>query len=79
MIDGIAIGVVVFIVGGLATAIFLYLRRAYREGGWKQVRRDAVIAVVAFILGVIINRIHQSEAEHLGKTISDAWSRFLYP
>ena len=79
MIDWIAVGLMVFIIGGLATAIFLYLRRAYREGGWRQVRRDAVIAVVAFILGVIINRIHQSEAEHLGKMISDAWTRYLYP
>src|SRR5467141_4165383 len=45
-IDWLAIGLVSLILGGLLLAFFLYLRTAYKQGGWKNVRRDFLIAVI---------------------------------
>jgi hypothetical protein len=49
-IDWIAIGFVVFLLGGLLLAFFLYFRTAFKEGGWKNVRRYAWIALGALAI-----------------------------
>ena len=42
----LAVGLLLFIFGGILLAFFLYLRTAYKQGGWKNVRRAFFIAVV---------------------------------
>ena len=59
-IDWIAIGLAAFIVGGLLVALVLYLRTAFKDGGWKNVKRAAWIAVVTLSVFAIF-RIAQNQ------------------
>jgi hypothetical protein len=44
------LGLLLFIVGGIMGAFFLYLRTSYRKGGWKQVRADFIIAILVLLV-----------------------------
>ncbi|HXP17890.1 MAG TPA: hypothetical protein VN868_12375 [Terriglobales bacterium] len=54
-----AIGLMLFIVGGIIGAFFLYLRTSYRNGGWKRVRTDFIIAIVALLVWAAV-RIYEN-------------------
>ena len=52
-LDWIAFGLLAFIFGGFLLAFLLYLRTAYKAGGWKRVRwasYTAVVAIAVFVL-----------------------------
>jgi hypothetical protein len=49
-LDWMAVGLLLFIFGGIAGAFFLYLRTAYRKGGWRRMRTDLKIALVALLM-----------------------------
>jgi hypothetical protein len=75
MIDQItwlAIGLVLLLLGGLLSAFFLYLRTAYKAGGWKRVRRDFFIAVIALAAFVVIRIIENLQIESLKKAV-ESW------
>lgn len=43
------IGLVLFVAGGIILAFTLYLRTAYRKGGWRQVKTSFILAIVALV------------------------------
>jgi small-conductance mechanosensitive channel len=55
-IDWAAIGLVVLLLGGFLLAFLLYFRTAFKQGGWKNVRRSAWFALVA-LTGFVIERV----------------------
>jgi uncharacterized membrane protein len=68
-IDWLAIGLVSLILGGLLLALFLYLRTAYKQGGWKNVRRDFFIAVFVLAAWVVVRVIQNHQIESLKKAV----------
>src|SRR5215469_10369739 len=65
LIDWIAIGLFVFILGGLLLAFFLYFHTAFKAGGWKNVKRSAWIALSALALFTIERIIQNREIDSL--------------
>lgn len=59
--DWTAIGLLVFVVGGILLALLLYFRTAFKEGGWKNVKRSAVI-VLAVMAAWVVVRIIQTQS-----------------
>jgi hypothetical protein len=74
-IDWIAIGFVVFLLGGLLLAFFLYFRTAFKEGGWKNVRRYAWIAFGALAIFVIERIIQNREIDSLKKFVDSLFKK----
>ena len=68
-IDWLAIGLVSLILGGLLLALFLYLRTAYKQGGWKNVRRAFLIAVIVLAAWVVVRVIENQQIESLKKAV----------
>jgi hypothetical protein len=68
-IDWLAIGLVSLILGGLLLAFFLYLRTAYKQGGWKNVRRDFLIAVFVLAAWAVVRVIQNHQIESLKKAV----------
>jgi hypothetical protein len=58
-LDWMALGLMLFIVSGIMGAFFLYLRTSYRKGGWKRVRTDFIIAIVALLVWAAV-RIYEN-------------------
>jgi len=52
-LDWIAFGLLAFIFGGFLLAFLLYVRTAYKSGGWNRVRSASYTAVVAIALFVL--------------------------
>lgn len=71
-IDWLAIGLVSLILGGLLLAFFLYLRTAYKKGGWKNVRRDFFIAVIVLAAWVVVRVIQNQQIASLKKAV-EGW------
>jgi uncharacterized protein (DUF983 family) len=71
-VDVLAVALVVLIVGGIVGAFFLYLRTAYRKGGWIAVRRDFWIAIVVLTAFVVERILQNLEIQRLKRTI-DGW------
>ena len=59
-LEWIAMTGAVVLTGAFLLAFFLYLRTAYRRGGWKEVRWDFVVAILALIAFYII-RVSQND------------------
>ena len=70
-IDWVAIGFVVLLLGGLLLAFFLYFRTAFKEGGWKNVKYAAWVALVALTIFFIKRMIQNHEINSLKKFIDD--------
>ena len=62
-IDWAALLLIVFIGGGIVLAFFLYLRTAYRKGGWRQVRTSLLLAIIALVALYIIRVAQNSELQ----------------
>jgi hypothetical protein len=69
-IDWVAIGFVFFLLGGLLLAFFLYFRTAFKEGGWKNVRYAARIALVVLLLFFIARILKNREISSLKEFIN---------
>ena len=48
-LEWIALGGALLLVMAVLAAFILYLRTAYRKGGWRRVRTDLVIAIAALV------------------------------
>jgi DMSO reductase anchor subunit len=68
----LAVGLLLFILGGILLAFFLYLRTAYKQGGWKNVRRDFLIAVIALTAWALVRVIENRQIESFKKTV-ESW------
>jgi len=55
----IAVGLMTFIVLGILGAFVAYARTSYKQGGWKRVRRDLLIAAFA-LAALALERIAQN-------------------
>ena len=72
--DWLAAGLLLALPAALVGAFFLYLRTAYRKGGWRAVRISLLIAIVA-IAALLAERIVENVGlEHL-KDAVNRWSR----
>jgi len=50
-------------------AVFLYLRTAYRQGGWREVKVAAILAVVAMLIPVALKIWCDWEISHFQRVI----------
>ncbi|MFY9559639.1 MAG: hypothetical protein WAQ52_05335 [Terriglobales bacterium] len=50
--DKILLGLLLFAITAFPVAVFPYLRTAHREGGWRNVKTAAIVAVVALLIPV---------------------------
>lgn len=73
-LDWMAIGLMLLIVGGIGGAFFLYLRTAYRKGGWRRVGKDLVVAVMALAIWAAM-RIYENHEIQEFKHAVDGWFR----
>ena len=69
-LDWIMYGLLTLILGGLVLALFLYLRTAYRSGGWKRVGRDFVIAIVTILIFFFVRMVQNSELDSITEAVS---------
>jgi hypothetical protein len=73
-VDWLALALLLALPAALLGAFFLYLRTAYRKGGWRAVRVSLLIAMVA-VAALFAERI----VEHVGlehfKDAVNRWSR----
>jgi hypothetical protein len=60
-LDWFAMAFLLLLVAALVIAFFLYLRTAYREGGWRQVRLSLFTAAVALAGFYILRTAQNSE------------------
>jgi hypothetical protein len=71
-LEWLGIGLLILLPAAFVVAFFLYLRTSYRsvflhpdgsmrKGGWKQVRRDFVVAIVTLVAFAVI-RIAENHA-----------------
>ena len=65
----LAVGLLLFIFGGILLAFFLYLRTAYKQGGWKNVRRDFLTAVIVLAAWALERVIENHQIQSLKKAV----------
>jgi hypothetical protein len=70
-LDWMALGLMVSLLVAFVTAFFLYLRTAYRKGGWKEVKVSFIIAMVALVAFYVTRVAQNSEL----KLLKDAVNR----
>jgi len=71
-LDWMAYGLLLFCFGGILGALFLYLRTAYKSGGWKRVRRDFLLALGALVAFFLVRILENQELDSLKDAI-DGW------
>ena len=69
-LDWLALGGVLLLVVALFAAFALYLRTAYRKGGWRRVKTDLVIAIVALVAFYIIQTAENSQLGMLKEAVN---------
>ncbi len=68
----LAAGLLLLIFGGILLAFFLYLRTAYKQGGWKNVRCAFFIAVIVLATWALERVIENHQIEAPKKTV-ESW------
>jgi ABC-type transport system involved in cytochrome c biogenesis permease subunit len=69
-LNWLALGGALMLVAALVAAFVLYLRTAYRKGGWRRVRTDLMIAIVALVALYIIRTADNSQLEMLKEAVN---------
>ncbi|HEY1262794.1 MAG TPA: hypothetical protein VGF06_04670 [Terriglobales bacterium] len=59
----------VLVVGGIGASFFLYLRTAYRRGGWREVRVYFILAIVALVALFVVRATQNNELQQLKKAV----------
>lgn len=67
--DKILLGLLLIAIAAFPVAVFLYLRSAYRNGGWPQVKTAAIVAVVAMLIPVALRIWFDWEFSHFLRAI----------
>jgi hypothetical protein len=73
-LDWMAMGLLLFIFGGIIGAFILYLRTSYRKGGWKRVKSDFIVAIVALLLFAAVRIFQNLEIEQF-RQAAGRWFR----
>jgi hypothetical protein len=68
--DWLGMGLLLSLAAALVIAFFLYLRTAYREGGWKNVKTSALIAVGTLIVFYVVRVAENSDLEILKEAVN---------
>jgi hypothetical protein len=67
--DKILLGLLLLAMAAFPVAVFLYLRTAYRESGWPQVKTAVIVAVVAMLVPVALRIWFDWEFSHFVRAI----------
>lgn len=70
--EWLVMGLLLLLPGAILLAFFLYLRTAYKQGGWKRVKRDFLIAAIAIGAFMLERIIENHQIDSLLKTI-ESW------
>lgn len=74
MTDKILLGLLLLAVAAFPVAVFLYLRTAYRKGGWTEVKWAAIVAAVALLIVAVPRLWFEWEISHLERIIEHPFS-----
>lgn len=69
-LDWFGLGPMLSLVAAFVGAFFLYLRTAYRKGGWPEVRVSFVIAIIALVAFYVVRVAQNSELQLLKDAVS---------
>jgi hypothetical protein len=69
-LEWLALGGALILVAALFAAFVLYLRTAYRKGGWRRVRTDLMIAIAALVALYIVRTADNSQLEMLKEAVN---------
>jgi high-affinity Fe2+/Pb2+ permease len=69
--DWLGFGLLLGLVVAALVAFFLYLRTAYRRGGWRDVKTSFIIAIVALVLFYVVRVAENTDLQ----TMKDAVNR----
>jgi hypothetical protein len=67
--DKILLALLLIAIAAFPVAVFVYLRSAYRESGWPQVKTAAIVAVVAMLIPVALRIWFDWEFNHFLRVI----------
>jgi hypothetical protein len=67
--DRILLGLLLLAIAAFPVATLLYLRTAYRQGGWPQVKTAAIVAVVAVLIPAVLRIWFDWEFNHFLQAI----------
>jgi high-affinity Fe2+/Pb2+ permease len=69
-LDWLAIGLLLGLVGAGLVAFFLYLRTAYRRGGWGDVKTSFIIAIVALVLFFVVRLAENADLQSMKDAVN---------
>jgi cation transport ATPase len=69
-IDWLAVALVLSLAVALLVAFFLYLRTAYRKGGWREVKISFLIAIGSIVAVYIVRVAENSDLEILKEAVN---------
>jgi hypothetical protein len=69
-LDWLALGLMLSLLAALVGAFFLYLRSAYRKGGWRDVRTSFGIAIIALLAFYVIRVAENSDLRLLKNAVN---------
>jgi len=67
--DKILLGLLLVAFAAFPVAVFLYLRTAYRKGGWADVKAAAIVALVAMLIFGGLNIWIHWEVSHFQRVV----------
>ena len=67
--DRILLGLLMLAIAAFPVAVFLYLRTAYRKGGWPQVKTAALVALIAMLIPLGLRIWFDWEFSHFQRII----------
>jgi hypothetical protein len=67
--DQVLLGLLLLAIAAFPVAVFLYLRTAYRQGGWPEVKEAAILAVVAMLMLAGVRIWSDWEISHFQRVI----------
>lgn len=69
MLEKILLGLLLVALAAFPVAVFLYLRTAYRKGGWSDVKAATFVAVVALLIPIGLRIWYDWEIDHFQRVI----------
>jgi hypothetical protein len=67
--DKILLGMLLVAFAAFPIAAFLYLRTAYRKGGWDEVKGSAMVAVISLLILAAVRLWPEFELRHIWRAI----------
>ncbi|MGA8765142.1 MAG: hypothetical protein WB562_19910 [Candidatus Sulfotelmatobacter sp.] len=70
LVDWLGLGLMLSLVGAFVGAFFLYLRTAYRKGGWPGVKASFTIAIIALGAFYVVRVAENSDLQLLKDAVN---------